>query len=264
MYRQASVAGTFYPSDAASLSRFFSANLSDRPKVKACGVLVPHAGYVYSGATAVRTLSSVEIPQNVILLGPNHTGMGERISVYPEGAWESPFGDVPVDDAVVSKLCADASFKRDTRAHQNEHSLEVIIPILKFLQPNLNVTCVTMKYLSMPEIKHAAEIIHECAPDALLVVSSDFNHFEPSDVTERKDRAAIEKIVSMDCDGLYNTVAAMKISMCGVVPACVALEYFRLIGGVEPHLLEHTHSGLVNGDNASVVGYAGLYFAGKQ
>jgi len=259
MHRQAAVAGVFYPADAESVRDFIKANIFSADQQKAAGVLVPHAGYIYSGATAVRTLSSIQIPDTVILAGPNHTGAGAMISVYPGDSWQTPLGDVPVDMELVDKLCKSELFTKDIRAHAHEHSLEVVVPMLKYFNPDVKIVCITAKNLDTEDIKAAAEHI-AASTDALFLISSDFNHFENAEITELKDKAAIDKLLQMDADGLYYTVQDMRISMCGVVPACIGIRYCKLKGAIEPVFIEHTHSGVVNGDNNKVVGYAGLYF----
>jgi len=260
MYRQAAVAGSFYPADAKSVKAFIRENELAVEKVKVSCVLVPHAGYVYSGAVAVRALSNVKIPDTVIIAGPNHTGVGPSVSVFPGGFWETPLGDVPHDGELIEKLCSDDLFTKDTSAHLQEHSIEVIVPILKYFNPEVKIVCITAKYLNKTEIMRAAEHIAECTDDVLFVISSDFNHFENSSITQTKDQAAIDMLMSMDADGLFQTVAKMHISMCGVVPACIGIYYAKAKGAETPVFLEHTHSGVVNGDNARVVGYAGLYY----
>lgn len=260
MYRQAAVAGAFYPAEADSVRAFIKANETEELKERAAGVLVPHAGYIYSGGTAVRTLSSVIIPDTVVLAGPNHTGVGPAVSVYPGGEWGTPLGDVPIASEIVDELCADRLFRKDATAHMQEHSLEVILPMLRYFNPQVRVVCITVKYLDIADIKRAAAHIAGCTDDALFVVSSDFNHFESVKVTQEKDKVALDMLMKMDAEGLYWTVAEKQISMCGVIPACIGIEYCRIKNAVTPVFMEHTHSGVVNGDNSRVVGYAGLYY----
>jgi len=259
MRRQAAVAGAFYPSDAGSVKKFIEENQLDVQPEDAALVLVPHAGYIYSGGTAVRTLSNVNIPDTVILIGPNHTGAGPAISVYPDGSWGTPFGDVDVDGELVEKLCADPMFTKDTSAHESEHSLEVILPLLKHYNQNVKVVCITVKYISYEDVKKASEHLSNVT-DGLVVISSDFNHFENADVTERKDKLAIDRLMHMDAEGLYKIISEQRISMCGVIPACIGILYSIQREVSEAVFVEHTHSGFVNGDNNRVVGYAGLYY----
>jgi AmmeMemoRadiSam system protein B len=259
MRRQAAVAGVFYPSDQESVAQFIEEHKQDTDPVEAKAVIVPHAGYVYSGATAVKTFSNVKIPDTVILIGPNHTGNGPAISVFPEGSWSTPMGDVDMNRQLVEKLCEHPYFHKDVTAHAYEHSLEVILPILKYFNPQVKVVCITVKYISFADLKAAAENIASVF-NGLVVVSSDFNHFEDVETTEKKDQMAIDKLMAMDAQGLYDIIADESISMCGVIPACIGLIYSLGKNADEPVFIEHTHSGVVNGDNNKVVGYAGLYF----
>lgn len=261
MFRKAAVAGLFYPSSSEEAERFISENLTDAPPVGALAVMLPHAGWVYSGRTAVKTASMVKIPDKVILIGPNHTGMGARISVYPEGSWETPFGDVRIDAATASKLTSSKLCTADTAAHINEHSLEVIVPILKYLNPDVRITPVTVMGLSMETCAALGELLASvCDDETLIAVSSDMNHFENASVTERKDAAALQAVLALDEKALARTVSGMNISMCGAVPAAAAICYCKLKGCTKTELTEHTHSGYVSGDYDRVVGYAGVIF----
>lgn len=265
MRRKTSVAGYFYPSEKEEIISFIQNNELHTEKSSACAVIVPHAGYVYSGATAVRTLSQINIPDTVILIGPNHTGYGVSLSVWPEGEWETPLGDMKTDDEVIDRLCESGIFVRDTAAQVREHSLEVILPIIKYYNPQAKIVCITMKFAS-PEIFSEASDAINLAIDGkkiLLVISSDFNHFENTSVTEKKDTLAIESLLKMDETTLYNRILDYNISMCGVIPACIGLIYCKTRGCNEAILVEHTNSGAASGDFDRVVGYAGIIFRKK-
>jgi AmmeMemoRadiSam system protein B len=267
MRRQAAVAGYFYPADRDTLTKFFSENTSNDKISDVLMAIVPHAGYVYSGATAFKTLSAIDIPEHVVLIGPNHTGLGASLSVFPEGQWETPFGEAEMDSDVIEALCASDIFERDTKAHQKEHSLEVIVPMLKFLRSDVKISCITVRNLHKNTLKTAAEVLFSSVRDknALIVVSSDMNHFENAQITEKKDSIALEALLKSDENMLYNSVFANDISMCGVFPAYIGLAYCRLCGDHKSKLVEHTHSGVVSGVFDSVVGYAGLiYYKGVQ
>jgi len=267
MRRQAAVAGYFYPADVNTLARFFNENTTLTPKQDAMMAIVPHAGYIYSGATAFHTLSSINIPETVVLLGPNHTGQGASLSVFPEGSWETPFGDVETDDDTIALLCSSGVFERDTQAHRREHSLEVIVPMLRFLRTDVKIVCITVKNSNKNTLKTASEILFSSVRDknVLIVVSSDMNHFENAQITEQKDALAIDALLKSDENMLYNVVFGNDISMCGVFPAYIGLLYCKLCGKHRAELTEHTHSGLASGDHDSVVGYAGiLYFRGEE
>jgi len=261
MHRQAAVAGTFYPAKAEAVTQFIKRHEISDKKERVISALVPHAGYVYSGSLAVKTLSRLKIPKKVILAGPNHTGAGKRVSLYPKGSWQTPYGVVQISTELVDKLSGYDIFEEDADAHFSEHSLEVMLPILKYLRDDVEVLCITMKYISPDEIVEVAKALDEaCDEDVLFLISSDFNHFEDEVTTKEKDSAAIERLLEIDEAGLYSVVRDMEISMCGVIPACVGMVFSKLRGASKSVLIEHTHSGKVNGDNERVVGYAGLLY----
>jgi AmmeMemoRadiSam system protein B len=261
MFRKAAVKGHFYPDSREEVEAFISANaVKNTKKIEALCIVLPHAGWIYSGATAVKTASAVKIPDKIILLGPNHTGLGARISVYPSGSWETPLGDVPVDEETAAKLTASPICKADTLAHLNEHSLEVLVPILKYFNPNIKITPVTVSVLGEETCAEFARLLFETADDnTLIVVSSDMNHFENSEITDKKDGAALEALLELDASKLRRTVHSMNISMCGAVPAGVAISYSKMKNSSGAELVEHTHSGYVSGDHSRVVGYAGVH-----
>lgn len=261
MFRKAAVKGYFYPDTASECERFIQANLQDLPPAQAHAVMLPHAGWVYSGRTAVKCASRVKIPSKVILIGPNHTGLGARISVYPSGAWQTPFGDAEIDAETAAKLTSSPLCTADTAAHEREHSLEVIVPILKYLNPEVRITPVTVMGLSSETCRGLGQLFHETADDdTLVVLSSDMNHFENAEVTEAKDRAALKAVLALNEKALADTVSKMNISMCGAVPASAVISYCKKRNCSKTELVEHTHSGNISGSFDNVVGYAAIIF----
>lgn len=262
MYRQAVVKGHFYPDDVYELTSFFESARSKKSIKEPISVIVPHAGYIYSGKTAFKTLSSVEIPERVLLLGPNHTGLGERVALYHKGIWETPFGDVPVDSELADALLDNYIIKKDFVAHLNEHSLEVIVPMLKYLNPSVKIVPIVIGISHYEECLKVAEGITETLnktkEKVLIVVSSDMNHYEDSETTLKKDNIAIDAILHLDSKKLYETILTYNITMCGFAPAIIAIESSKNLGAQEGILIEHTHSGIVSGHNREVVGYAGI------
>ncbi len=262
MFREAVVKNAFYPNNTDVLKEFFN-KYSTKEKKRAIGAICPHAGYIYSGKTAVKVLGGIKIPPRVIILSPNHTGVGKNVSVYAKGYWESPFGNVEIDSVGADFLIKRDLFEKDIYAHLNEHSAEVMVPILKFFNQNVKIIPITLKYLSLNQCEILANGIYDFLlefPDTLLLMSSDMNHFESADVSEKKDKLAIDKIVRMDADGLYNTVAKYSISMCGVIPVVIGLKTMLKCGKIIPEIIEYTNSGEVSGDFSSVVGYLGAVF----
>ncbi len=263
MFREAVVKNSFYPNDVNVLEDFFK-KYSSQVKKDAVGAICPHAGYVYSGRTAVKVLGGINIPGRVIILNPNHTGAGKNLSVYTSGSWESPFGDVKIDTEATEFLLKQELFEKDVYAHLNEHSAEVMIPILKYFNPDVKIIPVAFKYISLKDCETAANGICNLLkifPDTLLLMSSDMNHFENDKVSRQKDEKAIEKILKSDADGLYNVVAKYRISMCGVIPVTIGIKaMLKAYNKIKPEIVEYTNSGEVSGDFSSVVGYLGVTF----
>lgn len=260
MYRKAVVKGTFYPDSPGAVSEFLD-SISVSGKYNAKIAIVPHAGYIYSGETAIKTLKSIEeIKSTVVLLGPNHTGLGEKVAVYPGGSWQTVFGDVDINQQKADILINTSSlFKGDVLAHLQEHSLEVILPILKKIRHDISIVPITVSHLTKHEcFSVAGDLLKIIDEDVTVVVSTDFNHFENEDVTNLKDKLAIDKVLDIDPEGLYDTVFENRISMCGVFPVTIALYLAKLMELKSAKLIEHTTSAKRSGDYNRVVGYAGI------
>jgi AmmeMemoRadiSam system protein B len=264
MVRHPAVAGQFYPGSYGELKLYLDSfcRLS-KGRIKAKAVVVPHAGYIYSGKVAGETYSKVEIPSLNVIFGPNHTGMGEAVSVYPEGVWVTPFGEVPVDEEVVNTLTSRGIFSKDTLAHIYEHSLEVQLPFLQFcsnFRKDLSIVPVVFKHLDYSDCLAAGETLAQSIKErsAMIVISTDFSHYVPQKEAERLDSYAIDAILNLDPEELYRRVLEYRISMCGVIPAVVGLVAARLLGAEKAELVLYRTSGDVSGDYEQVVGYAGI------
>lgn len=262
MRREAVVKGYFYPSSKDKILKMFGEwSLPSEDKNNSFIAIVPHAGYVYSGEIAFKTLSQMALKKRIILMGPNHTGFGQRVSIYPKGSWETPFGDIEIDGDLVNELVG-AGFKTDTLAHMKEHSLEVIVPMVKYLKNDCKIVPITISYLRYDECEIVAEkmfeVISRYAEEINILISSDFNHFEDENTTHKKDELAIRAILDLDPKGLYDVVRDNDISMCGVIPATIGLLLSKKMGVSDAKLLMHRTSGAVSGDYDRVVGYAGI------
>lgn len=184
MNRKPYVAGKFYPLDVNELGDALNSYIDrvDNP-VKIPAIIVPHAGYVYSGKTAGALYSKIQIPQTVVIIGSNHTGAGKPIAVYPEGNWETPLGTVVVDSATAKKICELSEYaSADTTAHSCEHSIEVQVPFLQLLNPNVEIVPIAMGNYSIEAIEDLANAINKATDgkDVLFVASSDFSHYRRS------------------------------------------------------------------------------------
>ncbi|NPB05707.1 MAG: AmmeMemoRadiSam system protein B [Aquificae bacterium] len=266
--REPAVAGMFYPAEKEELLKLL-AYLCGEPytgeKIKAKAVLVPHAGYIYSGKTACEVYKRIVIPTHVIILGPNHTGMGAPVSVYSGDAWETPLGVVEIDREIRDRLLQFYGFTPDEDAHKFEHSLEVQLPFLQYLaEKEFKITPIVLSLLRYEDAlyvaKQIAKVAKDYADDVLIVISSDMSHYVPADKARELDMLAIECMERLDTACLYERVFKYNISMCGVIPAVVGIEVAKELGAKKGILVDYTHSGQVTGDYSSVVAYAGMIF----
>jgi len=261
--RKACVAGRFYPGTRAALAEQVASFLVEGPKKDAIALICPHAGYMYSGAVAGRAFSSVNIPDKIILLGPNHTGLGPKASVMPYGTWEIPTGKIEIDEGLASIVLASSKlFRSDFEAHIMEHSLEVQLPFIRALNPAAKIVPVTVMAADAREReemgKALAGVVSKAGERVLLLVSSDMNHYEPDHATRVKDNLAIERVAALDAKGLVEVTEKQEITMCGVLPAAIAIYAARALGATEGLLVSYATSGEISGDMDAVVGYAGI------
>ena len=264
MVRPPAVAGLFYPSDPQELAQLTGEFCPSGPaKSTVRGCVVPHAGYIYSGSVAGAVYSRIEIPQRCILLGPRHFPQGQPMAILTEGSFATPFGEAPIDSALAKELAnACPLLREDPVAHAREHSLEVQIPLLQKLRPDVRfvpVVLATDRYGAIEALGHAvAEVVKAQAEPALVIASSDMNHYESDAVTREKDQRAIARILALDPQGLYDTVRRERITMCGYAATVAMLVAMKDLGAIEATLVRYATSGDVNGELDRVVGYAGV------
>ncbi|PIU57381.1 MAG: AmmeMemoRadiSam system protein B [Deltaproteobacteria bacterium CG07_land_8_20_14_0_80_38_7] len=264
MIRKPIVAGQFYPSDEKELRSQIDLYLKKNiiPQ-KVIGIVAPHAGYMCSGRVAGEVYASVIIPEKCIIISPNHTGHGKPASLFPDGTWETPLADINIDSDLAKDLAHNCSIiEEDYKAHTFEHSLEVQLPFLVSRQPKLSIVPLTVAHLNYDACKKIgaaiAKTIKDSKQEILIVASSDMNHYENQETTNKKDRAAIEKILNLDHAGLLQVCGEKRITMCGVVPTTIMLIAAQILGATKAKLIKYETSGDVLGDFSSVVGYAGI------
>ncbi len=265
--REAAVAGQFYSNNPGELRRTVESFVrKPESMMEAKAVVVPHAGYVYSGSVAGEVFSAVRIPHRVILLGPNHSGRGSSLALSPAGEWHMPLGAVKIDADMNRRLMEECpGMKEDSSAHHSEHSLEVQLPFLQVLQPDFSISAIcvrTIDYAMLEELGHAmARTINSLQESVLLVASSDMSHYESAEDASRQDQFAIDQILALDPAGLYRVVVEKNISMCGFAPAAAVLIACRDLGASSGRLIRYTNSGVASGDYGHVVAYAGIAVA---
>lgn len=265
MKRKPSVAGYFYPQDSEDLKEMIEGMLDPRAeRKKALSVVSPHAGYIYSGSVAGSVFSSVHLPEDYVILGPNHQDVSTGISIVREGVWETPLGDASVNSSLAGLIMdkTDAATE-DAKSHAKEHSLEVQVPFIQYLKGNISFVPISLAYFvpydELEELgKAIAGAIREYDRDVLIVASTDMSHYVSQEEAKHKDFMAIEKILDLDAQGLYETVKRERISMCGFKPTVTAIVASKDLDAKKAELIKYQTSGDVSGDFLRVVGYAGI------
>jgi len=266
--RRPAVAGQFYPAHPAQLLAAVQGMLaeSEAAAAPARAAIAPHAGYVYSGRTAARVFARLEVPRRVVVLCPNHTGLGESShggSACAVGVWQTPIGDVAVDEALAARLLALCPLlEDDPDAHRREHAVEVMLPFLLVRRPDVALTPVVLAWADWPSCRALGEalatLVRESEEPVLLLASSDMNHYESAEIGKRKDALALAEVVKLDGESLLEVTRRNHVTMCGRAPAASVLHAARLLGAASAEVVDYSHSGMVTGDDEAVVGYAGV------
>ena len=262
------MAGQFYSSSKSALinelERCFNSPLGPGriPVVnregerKLAGAVVPHAGLVFSGPVAAHVYAEMAgdgMPETVVIIGPNHTGYGRPVSASSED-FETPLGVVKADREIISRLRGVVEV--DRAAHLYEHSLEVQLPFLQYLSPDIKVVPVVMGQQDMVMARETAKVLREACEgkDVLFLASSDLSHYVPPEVARERDGMVLERILDLDAEGVMEVVEANDISMCGPGPVATML---LACGGSKARLLHYGTSGDVR-PMGDVVGYAAV------
>ncbi len=281
MVRRAVVAGSFYEDSKsgliASIEGCFMHELGPGilPQIKAerrgdlLGLVSPHAGFMYSGMGAAHAyfrLAQDGIPDVIVLLGPNHRGIGAPVAVSPHDTWQTPLGDLEVDKQVADAIIEQSLHaSADATAHSMEHSIEVQLPFIQFISGSSSkIVPICIAHLALRDAQELAEDLGIAiaraigGKSAVIVASTDFTHYESADSARKKDKTPIERIIDLDSEGLVADVYKEDISMCGVVGAAVMVSACSHLGATKAELLKYYSSGDLTGDKKQVVGYGAM------
>lgn len=285
--RRPAVSGYFYPSDPDELKKLIEWCFAHKvgpgrlPKVsvtrvrRSTGFVVPHAGYVYSGPVAAHSyyvLAEEGAPETIIIIGPNHTGFGALVSVYPRGKWATPFGEIEVDEKLARAIVSNSNYAElDVNAHVEEHSVEVQLPFIQYLFGDKIRIVPIVLGIQTPEVaKDLARSILDAEVslrrDVVILASTDFTHYEPHEQAMKKDLEAIKTLIeTLDTSKFYEIIRNLNVTACGPGGVMTLAEYTRLKyrerGAAK--LLKYATSGDTSGDKTAVVGYAAIQFYSK-
>ena len=266
--RQPAVAGRFYPGKPETLRHDLEEYLGPdaataHKTISAIGCVVPHAGYMYSGHVAGAVYRKLPAHSSYVILCPNHTGRGAPLAMMSSGAWRTPLGEVSIDTPLASIVRQGCHLvMEDAAAHAEEHSLEVQLPFLQQMQKDFTFVPIAIGvggYAVLDSLgRGLAQAAKRVARPFLIVASIDMNHYEPDSITRVEDRKAIEKILGLDPEGLYDVIRREDISMCGYDPAIAMLTAAKELGASKAELVKYATSADTSGDRSAVVGYAGI------
>ncbi len=270
--RKPAVSGMFYAGTAKELERqiewCYKHELGPGaiPQVNSKGIreivaiVVPHAGYYYSGPIAAHAYSKLAedgIFDTAVILGPNHTGYGYPVSLWAGVSWNTPLGEVEINKELTQRLLGDV-LKVDETAHIHEHSVEVQLPWLQHLYKKVKIIPISMLAQDIETARAVGKAISQAGDNLIIIASSDFTHYEPHSVAVEKDASVIEAIVTLDEEELYKRCKNLNCTMCGYGPVASAIVAAKEMKAQKAGLLKYATSGDTSGDFSQVVGYSSI------
>jgi len=266
--RKPIVAGQFYPADKSVLESDIKKYIKRNPDNAIKAVIVPHAGYFFSGKCAGKAFSVLPESETYILLGVNHSGHGENIAISLED-FETPLGEVKNNIQMSKEILKQLNLKEDNEAHKYEHSIEVQLPFLQIIQNSkrFKIVPIILKNYTIETCENLAKIIFQAAKklkqEIVVIASSDFTHFGPNygfvpkENPKKIDKKAIDSILKLDSKGFFDV--AEKTTICGAGAICTVIELSKRLGAKKAQLLGYyTSADIMPGENQ--VGYASIAF----
>jgi len=275
MIRQPVVAGQFYPGEKKELKNMINScfehefgpgidSVGSREKI--FGVVCPHAGYVYSGPTACHSYKAIssQSPELVIIIGPNHFGVGKDAATMIDAQWQTPLGRVEVDSESAKQVAEISNIiEIDEYSHSQDHSLEVQVPMLQEILSNeFQILPIILRSQEMKTAIDVGNAVYEISKEknAIVIASSDFTHYEENSFAHQQDKALIKPILDMDIDKFYQVLYDRRVTSCGYGAMASTMIACKKMGATEGKLLSYATSGDVSGDTESVVGYGSIKF----
>src|SRR5437867_4598709 len=275
--RTPAVAGMFYPKAQKELKstirdcflhKYGPGNLPpSTSNEKIIVVICPHAGYMYSGPVAANSYYAIssQRPELVVIIGPNHWGVGRNIATMKEAVWKTPLGDIEVDtEAAIEINIVSKIIELDFFSHTRDHSLEVQLPMLQEVYSHkfkiLPIILINQNYNATKEVGKAIAKIAK-NKKTVVIGSSDFTHYEENGFAHKQDKGLIEPILAMDIDKFYRILQEDQVSACGYGAMASTMVACKELGATKGTLARYATSGDVTGEKSSVVGYASIIFS---
>lgn len=291
--RPPAVSGLFYPSDRDGLLKAIHESFVGRfgpgayPQTRLARKLrtksiecfvVPHAGYVYSGPIAAHSyfkaselMGTENAALTIVILGPNHYGIGSGIALSPNRSWKTPLGNLQVDSDLSKRILSSCDLvDSDAIAHSREHSIEVQLPFIQSVlsPPAIQISFVPISLMiqdqgTMIDLAAALSKVLGHLEDRSLVVlaSSDLTHYEPKKVASAQDKKLLDVVETLDVSEYYTVLERNNVSACGYGAIACVMQMARNFGKEKGSILKYATSGDITGDESSVVGYSSVYFS---
>ena len=263
--REPYVSGAFYPDNEELLASMLESYIKNKPDdfkyKKIIGVIVPHAGYVYSGKTAGYAYNIIKYynKKRFLIIGPNHSGYPFYPAIYQDGSWNTPLGNANIDSEFSSKLITKSDIiTEDKEAHSVEHSIEVQVPFLQYVfNNNFKFTPIILGKQNAAVARDLAETIESINEKPFIIISSDMNHYEPASKNDEKDNILINDIINLKVMKFYEDIEKYNITTCGYGAIATLMLITKNMKG-KIKLLDHSNSGDANNDYKRVVGYSSM------
>lgn len=272
-YRPAAVAGTWYPGSAGALTREVDAYLdaaAPGPPGRLHAVIAPHAGLMFSGPVGAYAYKAAAAGSYdvAVLVGPSHFLGFDGVALWPEGAFDTPLGAATIDEAGARALAAFDVIQSLPQAHRREHSLEMQLPFLRRLLPDVPIVPLLIGYQHRATIEALAAALASAFAQrrALLVASTDLSHYFDAETAKALDRRVCDRVGAFDSAALldlfeqYPEGERGRYVACGGGAAIAVMMAARALGARDGRVLKYAHSGEVSGDYDGVVGYMAAAF----
>jgi AmmeMemoRadiSam system protein B len=267
--RKSVIAGSWYPGAPSILRRDIENYFNSIPALElegdVVGLIAPHAGYIYSGQVAANAYKLVRGKKYdaVIVIGPSHRVAFQGVSIFSEGAYETPLGIVLIAEELAKKIKKLSKTVVDIpEAHLQEHSVEIQLPFLQVALGDFSFIPLVMGDQGAHTCQELARAIYEAArgKKILIVGSSDLSHFYNYNMAKKMDAVVLRHLKDGDVLGLLESLENGTAEACGGGPMVVAMLTAHMMNANEAHLLKYANSGDVTGDKSSVVGYAAAVY----
>ena len=278
MVRLPVVAGRFYEKPGDRLKNQIKNYVDESSeKVRAIGVVSPHAGYFYSGGVAGEVYSRIEFSPTFVILAPNHSPFGDQAAIMIDEDWETPLGIAKVNRDLARKIKEGCDIiTEDPSAHRGEHSLEVQLPFLQYFEKEFDFVPISLQRYEQIDYndckklgEQLANVIRNSGQEVTIIASNDMNHIDLSKFFTDKgkklknelenDKKAVDEILKLNPKGLFETIIRYNIGMCGLTPVTVMMTAAQNLGATRVDLVKYTNSGEVTGQYSSyVVCYLGV------